>query len=104
MMARGLGKAPLDLLEEQPKIERLGDPPADEMRRGDPIDVLSDAAENDAMRPARSGLLEGSKHLAAGHVGHPKVGDHEGKWFLVRQAQAVGTIRGERNLEIQPAK
>lgn len=104
MGERRLGEAPLDLFEEKPQIERLGDPRTGERGGSDSVDVPAGAAENDAMRAARSGLLEPSEQLAPGDVGHSKVGDHEDKRSLVRQAQPFGAIRGERDLEIQPAK
>ena len=99
-----LGKTPLDLLEEGVQVEGLGDSRADKGRRRDPVDIFTGAAEDDAMRAARPGLLEGSQHLATGHMGHPEVGDDEGKGAFVRQAQPFGAIRGERDLEIQSAK
>lgn len=99
-----LGKTSLDLLEEGPQIERLGDPRAGKRWRSDPVDIFAGAAENDAMRAARPGLLEGPEHLAAGHMGHAEVGDDEGKGLFVRQAQPFGAIRGERDVEIQSAK
>lgn len=104
MMDLRLAEAPLDLFEEQPQIERFWDPCTGERGGSDPVDELADAAENDAMRPPRAGLLERSQHLAARHMGHFEVGDDEGKQLFVRQAQAFSAIRGERNLEIQPAK
>jgi len=103
-MSFRLVKTPLDLLEEGAQIERLGDPGAGKRWRSDPVDIFAGAAENDAVRAARPGLLEGPEHFAAGHMGHAKVGDDEGKRLFIRQAQPFGTVRGERDVEIQPAK
>jgi hypothetical protein len=66
--------------------------------------MLSDSTENDAVGAAGSGLIQHPQHFAAGHVRHPQVGDHQAEPLLVRQAQPLGAIRGERYIEVKAAK